>query len=62
MTTYYYGLDKGLGVGSATVATSTTSKSVQVVVDGASVTSKQDIMNALELLEGYIVDAKFPPL
>jgi|GEM_PF-2511003 len=62
MAKYYFGINLGDPMYKATVATSTTGKSVEIVVDGAVVPSRQDMFNLLQNLEAFAVQQTWPPL
>lgn len=61
MANYYYGVNKGDNEYAAAVGTSTTSKDVEVFVNGTNVTDRQAVMNALEKLMNFIIRQPFPP-
>jgi NACalpha-BTF3-like transcription factor len=58
---YYYGINKGTDESTATVATSTTSKDVEIVVNSTNVTTRNDLLMALEKLENAVLKLNWPP-
>lgn len=59
---YYYGINAGDGEFSAVVSSSTTSKDIEIVVNQTNTTSKQQLLNAIDLLENLITKSGFPPV
>lgn len=59
--TYYYGVNKGQSeYGAATSTSSTTSRDVEIVVNNTNITSREDLLLAIEKLENVILRSKFP--
>lgn len=60
MTAQYYGINQGDNEYAAASGTSSTSKDVEVVIaDITKVTSKQDLLLALEKLENFILRSSY---
>jgi hypothetical protein len=59
---YYYGVNAGDSEFSAAVGSSTTSKDVEIVVNQTNVPTKQQLMNAIEVLENWITKNNYPPV
>lgn len=59
--TYYYGVNNGDNEYAATSSTtSTTSKDVEIVVNNTNITSRQDLLIAVEKLVNFILRQQFP--
>lgn len=59
--TYYYGVNNGDNEYAATSSTSsTTSKDVEIVVNNTNITSRQDLLLAVEKLVNFILRQQFP--
>jgi len=58
---YFYGINRGQAQYQATVASTTQTKEVEIQVSSA-VTTKQDVLTALEKLVATIVQSGYPPL
>lgn len=56
MATRYFGVGYGADFDTVTTDTSTTSKTVEVTVDLAVITKKQDLLLALEAIKKYIIE------
>jgi len=61
MATFYYGLNKGQRQENVVVGTSTNSTDIEITINGTNVTSQQDALNAIENIENFIAQYKFPP-
>ncbi len=61
MTTYYYGLNSGGRQEEVVVSTSTTSKDVEIVVNGTNVPTQIQALTAVENIENFIAQYKYPP-
>jgi hypothetical protein len=60
MTAQYFGINQGDGEYAAASGTSTTSKDVEVVIaDITKVTSKEDLILALQKLENFILRSNY---
>lgn len=60
MTAKYFGIDVGANEYQAATGTSSTSKEVEVVIaDITKVTSKEDLLLALEKLENFILRSDY---
>lgn len=59
---YYYGVNAGDSAHAAAVSSSTTSKDVEIVVNQTNVTSKQQLILALENLLIFVVENGYPPV
>ena len=59
---YYYGLNAGDSEFSAAVSASTTSKDVEIVVNQTNVTSKEQLLLAIENLMNFIIKNGYPPV
>ena len=59
---YYYGVNAGDSEFSAAVSASTTSKDVEIVVNQTKVTSKEQLILALDNLLNLIVKNGYPPV
>jgi hypothetical protein len=60
MTAQYYGINQGDNEYAAASGTSSTSKDVEVVIaDITKVTSKEDLLLALEKLENFILRSNY---
>lgn len=60
MADYYYGINKGLNEYTATVGTSTQSTTIEVRVNDT-VTTRQEVINALRSLENFLTRQNYPP-
>ncbi len=59
--TYYYGINQGDNeYAAASSSSSTTSKDVEIVVNNANVTTREDLLLAIEKLENFIVRSNWP--
>ncbi len=59
--TYYYGVNNGDNEYAATSSTSSsTSKDVEIVVNNTNITSRQDLLLAVEKLVNFIIRQQFP--
>lgn len=61
MARSYYGLDIGKSIVDVTEGSSTTSKAVEISFDITAGVTKQEIYNAIENLEDFIVQDIYPP-
>ncbi len=61
MTTYYYGLNRGQRMEDVVVGTSTNSTDIELAVNGANIPAQGDAAALVEVLEGFLAQAKFPP-
>lgn len=61
MTAYYYGLNRGQRMEDVVVSTSTNSTDIELRVDGAKIPVQGDAAALVEVLEGFLAQAKFPP-
>ncbi len=59
---YYYGVNAGDSEFAAAVSSSTTSKDVEIVVNATNVTSKEQLLIAIENLENFVLKNGFPPV
>lgn len=59
---YYYGVNAGDSEYSAVVSSSTTSKDIEIVVNQTNVTSKAQLIVALENLLNFVVKNGYPPV
>jgi hypothetical protein len=62
MANYYYGINKGQQLSQAVVNTSTNSTDVELFVNGTNITSKEDIVIALQHLTDKVVQSNWTPL
>lgn len=60
MATVYYGINRGAHTETATADTSTTGKSVEIVVNSSVVLTKQELFEAIESLEAFILQQNYP--
>lgn len=58
----FYGLDAGQKIQDVVVASATNSTDVEVNVDLTNVTSKQQLLLALDNIKSAIVNDNFPPV
>lgn len=59
--TYYYGVNNGDNEYAAASSTSaSTSKDVEIVVNNTNITSRQDLLVAVEKLVNFILRQQFP--
>lgn len=59
--TYYYGVNNGDNEYAAASSTSaSTSKDVEIVVNNTNITSRQDLLIAVEKLVNFIIRQQFP--
>lgn len=59
--TYYYGVNKGQSEYDIVTSTSaTTSRDVEIVVNNTNITSRADLLSALEKLENAIIKGNYP--
>lgn len=61
MATYYFGLNKGQRQEQVVVNTVSNGTDVELAVNGTNVTSQQDALMALENIENFLTQYKFPP-
>lgn len=61
MASRYFGAEKGANVDGVTQGSSTTSKTVEVVVDLADGADKNQVLQALEAIKLYIIANIWPP-
>ena len=59
---YYYGVNAGDSEFASAVSASTTSKDVEIVVNQTNVTSKEQLLLALENLMNFIIKNGYPPV
>lgn len=59
---YYYGVNAGDSEYAAAVSSSTTSKDVEIVVNATNVTSKEQLLLAVENLMNFILRNGYPPV
>lgn len=62
MANYYYGINVGQNEYQSALNTATNSTDIEVFVNGTTVTSKEDVLLAIEKLENFIVRNGFPPM
>lgn len=58
---HFYGINIGQHTDQAVTAESTQSKDVEIQISATTVTSKKDLLVALERLENFITQTIFPP-
>ena len=58
---YYYGVNKGKNIDTVVVGTSTNNTDVEIVVNATNVTDREALLIAMEALEGFIINYKYPP-
>lgn len=59
--TYYYGINKGDGeYSAASSSSSSTSKDVEIVVNNTNVTTRQELLVAIEKLMNTIIRGNWP--
>ena len=63
MANYYFGINRGgNGYSGCAVGTSTTSKDIELFVNGTNVTDKETVFLALEILQEYLVQNNWTPV
>lgn len=60
-TPHYFGIELGLALDTVTDDTSTTSKSVEAVVELDDNPTKEQVLLALENIKEYILQSPWPP-
>ncbi len=60
-TPHYFGIELGLALDTVTDDTSSTSKSIELVVDLDDNASKEQVVVALQNLRDYILQSAWPP-
>lgn len=61
MASRYFGIEKGEKFTSITEDSSTTGKTIEVVVDLADGASREQVLVGLENLKNYILQSNWPP-
>ena len=62
MAKYYFGMTRGNGIQGCSVNTSTTGKEIEIVMDNTYLTSKNELLVNLDVLENFILQCGWPPL
>ena len=62
MASVYYGINRGKNFETAVVASSTSSTDVEIRVDSTKILSREELFEAIEQLENYILQLPYTAL